>query len=755
MKTKKLILQLAFISVIMLLNRKAIAQVDVANHTWNTAYYVGWNSANDLNFKLGSTPTLYMRLKSSGDLDLVVGTNGYKISDNYVLRHNNNTADIFVGVGAGNATMSGHNNTLVGYNAGTGLTTGHENTSVGYGAGTGLTTGYYNTFVGYNAGSVASNTGWSNTGIGYQALKSTVAYGGCAVGYNCASLNTTGCSLTAMGENAMYNNLTANNNTAYGYNALNSNKSLSNNVAIGASALAAQNYNGVTDGTLSSYNVAVGGNALAFTNPTLSTNGIKNSGLGQDALYSNSIGRYNTGIGYQSGYFNQNGNNNSIFGYQAGYGLTGNSYSDNCFFGNQAGYSTSTGINNVIIGSLAGYSNTTSYKTYIGYGAGTNTINTSAGEYNTFVGYLSGTANTLGGSNTFVGLDAGYALTGSTANSNSGLGLQVLGQTTSGSSNTGLGYKAGYANTTGTNNTFVGYQADATAGTYTNCGAFGNGASTSTSNKYVVGNGAVTVIGGAVGWSVTSDGRFKINVQENVGGLDFINKLRPVTYNLDTRALDHFLNKNRSNSTDSSGNAINDSQQCDFNASTNIIHSGFIAQEIEDAALSTGFKSSIVNAPANSSDPYSLNYSEIVVPLVRAVQQLDSTNKALQAQLTALQNKVNGATFRFGSIQDNISDEKSVTTDVTLSSKSIVLDQNQPNPFKEQSIIHFFIPNDAENVKIIFTDSRGNIIKEVAIPEKGNGQLKIYAQDLSSGIYIYNILVDGVTIDSKKMVCTK
>ena len=46
----------------------------------------------------------------------------------------------------------------------------------------------------------------------------------------------------------------------------------------------------------------------------------------------------------------------------------------------------------------------------------------------------------------------------------------------------------------------------------------------------------------------------------------------------------------------------------------------------------------------------------------------------------------------------------------------------------------------------------GEIIKEILITEKGKGQLNVYASDLSSGIYTYTIVVDGITIDTKKML---
>jgi len=46
----------------------------------------------------------------------------------------------------------------------------------------------------------------------------------------------------------------------------------------------------------------------------------------------------------------------------------------------------------------------------------------------------------------------------------------------------------------------------------------------------VVGNTSVTSIGGQIGWTTFSDKRFKTGVCDYVKGLDFILKLKPVTY---------------------------------------------------------------------------------------------------------------------------------------------------------------------------------------------------------------------------------
>ncbi|MDF2435825.1 MAG: hypothetical protein K0Q95_201 [Bacteroidota bacterium] len=71
----------------------------------------------------------------------------------------------------------------------------------------------------------------------------------------------------------------------------------------------------------------------------------------------------------------------------------------------------------------------------------------------------------------------------------------------------------------------------------------------------------------------------------------------------------------------------------DFASSSAIIHSGFIAQEVELAAQETGFVSSIVHHPANENDAYAVAYGEIVVPLVKAVQELSRNNDSLKSKI--------------------------------------------------------------------------------------------------------------------------
>jgi trimeric autotransporter adhesin len=62
---------------------------------------------------------------------------------------------------------------------------------------------------------------------------------------------------------------------------------------------------------------------------------------------------------------------------------------------------------------------------------------------------------------------------------------------------------------------------------------------------------------------------------------------------------------------------------------------------VEAVAKKINFKFSGVDAPKNKNDYYGLRYAEFVVPLVKAVQELDEENKKLKADMETLKKMVN------------------------------------------------------------------------------------------------------------------
>ena len=351
------------------------------------------------------------------------------------------------------------------------------------------------------------------------------------------------------------------------------------------------------------YNIFIG--AAAGNN---STNGANNVALGCFTLSSNVGAGGSTAIGHNAlRYANSTTStaltNNVAVGYEA---LKGSGVP-----------ASNTGMRNTAIGSSAMLSNSSGYD-------------------NTASGYVALGANTSGHQNTAVGSDA--LIFNETGNDNTAVGFGSQFSTSTGFRNTSFGSNSMLFTSTGSYNTAVGYNTGANNGTYFNTTCVGIDATATGSNMVRLGNVYVTSIGGYQNWTNISDGRFKTEVKENVPGLDFINKLRPVTYRLDRQKINDFIGVDKTGLMDHTSTGTDDPKLSGDAYSE--VASGFIAQEVEVAATESGYDFSGVDKPQNEGDPYGLRYADFVVPLVKAVQELDRKVEILQKENEALKAQV-------------------------------------------------------------------------------------------------------------------
>lgn len=366
---------------------------------------------------------------------------------------------------------------------------------------------------------------------------------------------------------------TGNSNTAMGYQAFISNKAGNNNIVLGSLALASN-----IDGC---FNIAIGVQSL-FTQSAVNADG---------SIYPT----YNIGIGYRTLFSN-----------------TPNGF---------------LGINNIGIGSSVLYNNTTGLaNTAIGHEAMYDNIQ---GTYNVATGYRS-LYNSSGSYNTAVGASA--LLDNINGSYNAVVGAFALSNTIHASYNTAVGVAAGGSYNNGDFNVFIGYHAEANASNFLNSIVIGRNAMMTASNQARIGWSSIASIGGYVNWTNISDGRVKKNMKENVPGLAFINKLKPVTYSLDLDAVDRILQTTETKDTDKTARIEKEQ----------MFYTGFVAQDVEKAAKELGFNFSGVDAAKNDKDLYGLRYAEFVVPLVKAVQELSQENADLKERLRKLEAIVYG-----------------------------------------------------------------------------------------------------------------
>ncbi len=468
-------------------------------------------------------------------------------------------------------------NLFLGLDAGKAITTGEANIGIGERSLFSNTTGSYNIAQGYEA-LYFNNTGEQNTANGHQSLHSnTTGSNNTANGSFALRSNNIGGNNTATGRQALYSNTTGNRNTANGNDALLSNTTGSDNTANGNQAL----YLNTTGG----FNTAHGNKAL-YNNTT----GNDNTAIGASGLYFNTTGNYNTAIGAGTLANNTTGSDNTGVGKLAlAVNTTG---TKNTASGGSALFNNGVGINNTANGFEALYSNT-------------------VGINNTATGVDALRSNILGGHNTANGYNA---LGNSIGTANTAVGVNALSNTADGSFNIGIGYNSGVFS--GSPNIF------------NTIGIGNNGYLNSASNQAIIGNNSTTVIGGKVSWSNFSDARIKNTIREDVKGLDFILKLRPVTYHVSNKAIN-----------DVTGNSDTPDFAGKFDGEK-IKYTGFLAQEVEQAAKASGYDFSGYTKPENPQQLYTIRYAEFVVPLVKAMQEQQAIIKDQQQQIELLEKRL-------------------------------------------------------------------------------------------------------------------
>lgn len=318
---------------------------------------------------------------------------------------------------------------------------------------------------------------------------------------------------------------------------------------------------------------------------------------------------YNTFIGLHSGNFSLyasdpyasfNGSFNTAVGWGTLTSLT--TGSENCAFGYLSMISNTEGIFNSAFGHSSLYSNTTGYENS-GFGHAA-LHQTTTGKYNSAFGSKSLYNSQFANENSAFGYKSLYNCTASfnsafgskslenntTGVANSAFGIGTLQNNISGSNNTAIGNIAGSLITTGNNNIAIGFDAQVPNGT--------------SSNQIRIGNTSISYAGIQVAWSITSDRRWKENIQPTNLGLNFISKLNPVFY---TR--------------------INDENQK--------IEYGLIAQELEQVLKEEG----VTNAAMLTIDGegrYELRYNDLFAPMIKAIQELKNENDQLKSEIESL-----------------------------------------------------------------------------------------------------------------------
>ncbi len=240
---------------------------------------------------------------------------------------------------------------------------------------------------------------------------------------------------------------------------------------------------------------------------------------------------------------------------------------------------------------------------------------------------------------------------------------------------------------------------------------------------------------GLADWNVVSDKRLKKNIQDYNMGLDLVTRLRPVSYEFNGKA----------------------------GTEDGLKRIGVIAQELQEVAphmvqeikftSNGGFNSVDKSDVAEVTEDHnylSINTSSLQWALVNSIKEQQEIIEDKEARILDLEDRLLVLEEKITQIVNQ--------TDVNLGgglSDAGAIGQNVPNPFNGETRIAYSIPEKATSAQMNIFDLNGKLLKSIPIKHTGKGQLNVTADQLPSGTYSYQLVVNNNIVGAKKMILAK
>lgn len=138
---------------------------------------------------------------------------------------------------------------------------------------------------------------------------------------------------------------------------------------------------------------------------------------------------------------------------------------------------------------------------------------------------------------------------------------------------------------------------------------------------------------------------------------------------------------------------------------------------------------------------------EILNNLQNEVEQIRAENEWLREQVESLSAAMNDGT--------NPNNLKSQHGAEGNTENRPALYQNNPNPFTQETRIHYFLPESSGNATLIIYNLQGQEMASYSLKQKGEQDCVIQGSELMAGMYVYTLIVDNKIVDTKRMILTK
>lgn len=154
-----------------------------------------------------------------------------------------------------------------------------------------------------------------------------------------------------------------------------------------------------------------------------------------------------------------------------------------------------------------------------------------------------------------------------------------------------------------------------------------------------------------------------------------------------------------------------------------------------------------------------VDYIGLIPVIIEALKDQQNIIDAQSLKIKELEEKIEGKSTDEKDKKSGNLKSATITTptdelDVDITTNAFLF-QNTPNPFTYDTEIKYFLPEGSSNATLYVFNLQGNLLITENIEGAGNGSVTINGSNLTPGMYVYSLLIDGLEVDTKRMILTE
>ncbi len=154
-----------------------------------------------------------------------------------------------------------------------------------------------------------------------------------------------------------------------------------------------------------------------------------------------------------------------------------------------------------------------------------------------------------------------------------------------------------------------------------------------------------------------------------------------------------------------------------------------------------------------------VDYIGLIPVIIEALKDQQNVIDAQSLKIKELEEKIEGKSTdeknkKSGNLKSATVATSTDDLDVDITTNAFLF-QNTPNPFTYDTEIKYFLPEGSSNATLYVFNLQGNLLITENIEGIGNGSVTINGSNLNPGMYVYSLLIDGLDVDTKRMILTE